>query len=409
MTRYSLDRSKIKVLLLEGIHDNAHAYFKEHGYSSIETHPVALEPSVLATKLADVHILGIRSRSDITAELIACARKLITIGCFSIGTNQVDLDTARINGIPVFNAPYSNTRSVAELVIAEIIMLMRGVPFKNALAHKGKWHKSAKGSYEVRNKTLGIIGYGHIGTQVSILAEGLGMRVYFFDIVKKLAIGNAVECQSLDEVLKTADVLTIHVPSTDLTRNMIGDAQLKKMKKGACLINAARGDVVDYKALAHYLENGHIAGAAADVFPEEPASETDPFITELQKFENVILTPHIGGSTLEAQANIALEVSHKMVKYSNTGSTLGATNFPQIDLQPNETKQRFLHIHKNIPGIMQQLNNVFASRKINIAAQYLQTDTAIGYVIIDSESELEQDFLDELRKIPGTIKTRMLY
>lgn len=409
MPKYSLDRSKIKVLLLEGIHENAEKLFKEHGYSNVESLKVALDNDDLIKKIQDVHILGIRSRTLVTEEVLRHAKKLLTIGCFSIGTNQVKLEAARLQGIPVFNAPYSNTRSVAELIIAEIIMLMRGVPMKNALAHKGKWFKSARGSYEVRGKVLGIIGYGHIGSQVSILAEALGMQVYYYDIVKKLSLGNARECNSLDELLAIADVITLHVPSTQLTRNMISERQIAKIKKGACLINAARGDVVDYKAMAKALENGHISAAAIDVFPEEPASEEDPFVNELQNFDNVILTPHIGGSTLEAQANIGLEVSHKMIKYSNTGSTLSAVNFPEIDLLPNEKKQRFLHIHRNVPGVMQHINHLFSSKNINISSQYLQTDPDIGYVIVDTDSELPQEFLEELKSIPDTIKARMLY
>jgi D-3-phosphoglycerate dehydrogenase / 2-oxoglutarate reductase len=409
MPKFSLNKDKIKVLLLEGIHENARDYFIQSGYTQVEEFSKALDDKELIEKIKDTHIIGIRSRTELREHILKEATKLITIGCFSIGTNQVDLKCARMSGIPVFNAPYSNTRSVAELVIAECIMLMRDIPRKNMLAHQGKWHKSASDSYEVRGKKLGIIGYGHIGSQVSILAEALGMQVFFYDIVKKLALGNAKECQTLDELLEQSDILTMHVPSTSQTKNMFSDKQFEKMKKGSYFINAARGEVVDLKALVKYLSNKHIAGAAIDVFPKEPASNNEPFVNELQTFDNVILTPHIGGSTLEAQANIALEVAQKMVKYSDTGSTLGAKNFVNIDLRPNDGVQRFLHIHKNIPGVMQEINKVFSTKGINVAAQYLQTDSEVGYVIIDSESQVEQSFIDELRNINGTIKVRMLY
>jgi D-3-phosphoglycerate dehydrogenase len=312
-------------------------------------------------------------------------------------------------GIPVFNAPFSNTRSVAELVIAECIMLMRGIPEKNALAHNRIWMKSASNSVEVRGKTLGIIGYGHIGSQVSILAENLGMNIFYYDIERKLSIGNAKPMASLNELLKISDTITIHVPSTQLTRNMISKDQIAIMKKGACLINASRGDVVDYEAVAEALKSKHLAGVAADVFPNEPASNDEPFVTELQDFDNVILTPHIGGNTLEAQANIGLEVAEKLVKYSDTGSTIGAVNFVEISLQPNDSKQRFLHIHENVPGVLREVNNFFSSRGINISAEYLQTDPDIGYVIIETDSELDYSVLKELRNIPHTIRARILY
>jgi D-3-phosphoglycerate dehydrogenase / 2-oxoglutarate reductase len=312
-------------------------------------------------------------------------------------------------GIPVFNAPFSNTRSVAELVIAECIMLMRGIPEKNALAHNRIWMKSSNNSVEVRGKTLGIIGYGHIGSQVSVLAENIGMNIIYYDIEKKLSMGNAKPVSSLSQLLKVSDCVTIHVPSTELTRNMISAEQLAIMKKGACLINASRGDVVDYKAIAQSLRKSHLAGAAADVFPIEPSSSEEPFLNELQEFNNTILTPHIGGSTLEAQANIGFEVAEKLVKYSDTGSTIGAVNFVEISLQPNGSKQRFLHIHKNVPGVLREINNVFSSRNINISAEFLQTDSEIGYVIIETESELNTSVLKELRDIPHTIRTRIIY
>ncbi len=409
MKKYSLDKSKIKVLLLEGIHENAREHFLANGYSDIECLNEALPDDELITRLQHAHIIGIRSRQKLTAGILRKAPKLIAIGCFSIGTNQVDLMAAKMMGIPVFNAPFSNTRSVAELVIAECIMLMRGIPEKNALAHERKWMKSARNSVEVRGKTLGIIGYGHIGSQVSILAENLGMNIVYYDIEKKLSLGNARPMADLHELLKVSDTVTIHVPSTELTRNMISKDQVAVMKKGACLINASRGDVVDYKAVAEALKANHLCGAAADVFPVEPASNEDPFETELQGFRNVILTPHIGGSTQEAQSNIATEVAEKLVRFSDTGSTIGAVNFVEVSLQANVSKQRFLHIHENVPGVLRAINNFFTSRGINISAEHLQTDPEIGYVIIETESELDISVLQELKKIPHTIRARLVY
>jgi D-3-phosphoglycerate dehydrogenase / 2-oxoglutarate reductase len=407
--KFSLDKSKIKVLMLEGVHENAVKHFMEHGYSNIECLKEALSGSELEEKLLDTHIVGIRSRTELRKLTLSKAPKLFAIGCFSIGTNQVDIQDAKMQGIPVFNAPFSNTRSVAEMVIAECIMLMRGIPERNALAHNRIWMKSLNNSVEVRGKTLGIIGYGHIGSQVSILAEAFGMNIYYFDIEKKLSLGNAKPVRSLIELLKVADTVTIHVPSTELTRNMISSDEISMMKQGSCLINASRGDVVDYKAVAEALRTKHLAGAAADVFPEEPASNDEPFVTGLQEFNNVILTPHIGGSTVEAQANIGMEVAEKLVKYSDTGSTIGAVNFVEIALQPNNVAQRFLHIHKNVPGVLRELNSFFASRSINISAEYLQTDPDIGYVIMETESEFNASVLNDLKKIPNTIRARILH
>ena len=409
MTKQSLDKKKIKVLLLEGIHENAADFFQKSGYTNVTSLPKALDKTQLKEAISDTHIIGIRSRTNLTSDILPYAKKLISIGCFSIGTNQVDTKCARLQGIPVFNAPFSNTRSVAELVIAESIMLIRGIPEKNICAHKGKWMKTASGAYEIRKKKLGIIGYGHIGMQVSVLAEAMGMEIYYYDIEKKLSLGNAKACNTLNEVLEIADIVTLHVPSTPLTHHMISDDTLKQLKQGACVINASRGDVVDYNALCKHLQSGHISGAAVDVFPEEPASSNNEFKSDLQKFDNVILTPHIGGSTQEAQANIGLEVTEKLVKYSDTGSTLTATNFPGINLSPNKAAQRFLHIHKNQPGVLREVNYIFTSRGINIAAEHLQTDNDIGYVIIDTDSELDKTVMEELSKVPHTIKTRMLY
>jgi D-3-phosphoglycerate dehydrogenase / 2-oxoglutarate reductase len=407
--KHSLEKNQIRILLLEGIHASAVATFKDAGYTNIEFLKTALDEQELMEKIRNVHIIGIRSRTYLTADVLSKAKKLFSIGCFSIGTNQVDKNAAKMQGIPVFNAPFSNTRSVAELVIAEAIILMREVPMKNFAAHKGIWIKSASQSYEVRGKNIGIVGYGHIGSQVSILAEAMGMNVYYYDIEKKLSLGKAVSCSSLTELLKISDILTLHVPETEMTRNMISTPQLALMKKGSLLLNASRGSVVDYQALAEALRNNQLSGAAVDVFPEEPASNSEPFRSVLQEFDNVILTPHIGGSTLEAQENIGYEVTEKLIRYSDNGSSIGAVNFPQIALQSNNHKQRFLHIHRNMPGILKDINYVFTNKKINISAEFLQTDGEIGYVIIDTESDLRPDIIGELRKIPHTIRARMLY
>ena len=407
--KFSFNKKDIKVLLLEGIHQSAVNYFSESGYTNIEYFKTALDQKELEEKIKDVHIIGIRSRTQLTKEVLLKAKKLFAVGCYSIGTNQVDLQAAKKHGIPVFNAPFSNTRSVAELVIAEIIMLLREVPAKSAAAHRGEWLKLASNSFEVRGKTLGIIGYGHIGSQVSILAEAMGMDVYYYDIEKKLSLGKATACSSLADLLKLSDVISLHVPETELTLNMISFAELDSMKKGSILINLSRGTVVDYIAVAKALREGHLSGVAADVFPVEPASSAERFSTALQEFDNVILTPHIGGNTLEAQENIGMEVAEKLVRYSDNGSTIGAVNFPQIALQPNVNKQRFLHIHKNMPGLLKDINNVFTARSINISSQFLQTDPEIGYVIIDTESQTDETILKDLKKIPHTIRARMLY
>jgi len=409
MRNLSLDKSKIKVLLLEGIHKNAEKYFLDNGYSDVECMKESLSGKELEKKLQNTHIIGIRSRTELRGDLLSKTPKLFSIGCFSIGTNQVDVRDAKLLGIPVFNAPFSNTRSVAELVIAECIMLMRGIPEKNFLAHRKIWMKSLNNSVEVRGKTLGIIGYGHIGSQVSILAESLGMHIIYFDIERKLSLGNSKPTADLNELLKASDTVTIHVPSTELTRNMISKDQVATMKNGACLINASRGDVVDYNAVAEGLRSKQLAGVAADVFPEEPSSNDEPFVNDLQDFDNVILTPHIAGSTMEAQANIGLEVAEKMVRYSDTGSTIGAVNFVEIALQTSSAKQRFLHIHKNVPGVLREINSYFSSRGINISAEYLQTDPDIGYVIMETDSELEPSVLQDLKNIPSTIRVRILY
>jgi len=407
--KYSFNKQDIRVLLLEGIHQSAVKYFNDLGYTNVEYFKGALDDSELEEKIKDVHIIGIRSRTNLTEKVLLKAKKLFAIGCFSIGTNQVDLQAARHLGIPVFNAPFSNTRSVAELVIAEIIVLMREVPAKSAAAHRGDWLKLSSNSFEVRDKNIGIIGYGHIGSQVSILAEALGMNVFYYDIEKKLSLGKATACSSMDDLLKIADVVTLHVPETDFTRNMISKAELDQMKKGSILVNASRGTVVDYNSVAEALRDQHLAGVAADVFPVEPVSASEKFYSVLQGFDNAILTPHIGGNTLEAQENIGMEVAEKLVRYSDNGSTIGAVNFPQISLQPNLDKQRYLHIHQNMPGLLKEINNVFTGKDINIVSQFLQTDPEIGYVIIDTDNQVVQNILTELKAIPHTIRARMLY
>lgn len=407
--QFSLNKNQIRIILLEGIHPSAVESFRQAGYTNVESLRSAPDSDTLHQMVKDAHIIGIRSRTQLTQEVLKKAGKLFAVGCFSIGTNQVDTQSAKMKGIPVFNAPFSNTRSVAELVIAECIMLMREVPMKNAAAHRGEWLKAASHSYEVRDKNIGIVGYGHIGSQVSILAEALGMNVYYYDIERKLSLGKAVACGSLGELLEVSDVVTLHVPETPLTCNMISSAEVNAMKRGALLINASRGSVVDYGAVAEALRSRHLAGAAADVFPEEPASNNEPFRSVLQEFDNVILTPHIGGSTREAQEKIGMEVAEKLIRYSDNGSTIGAVNFPQISLQPNEKKQRFLHIHANRPGLLNEVNGIFTGKGINIASAYLQTDADIGYVIIDTESDLGSGILHELKKIPHTIRARMLY
>lgn len=406
----SLAKEKIRILLLEGLHPNALQLFNDNQYSNVEYFKNSLDENDLIEKIKDVHLLGIRSKTSISSKILEHANKLIAIGCYSIGTNNVDLLSAKLHGIPVFNAPFSNTRSVAELVISECIFLIRGIPEKNFAAHNGVWLKDASNSYEVRGKNLGIVGYGHIGSQVSILAESLGMNVFYYDIEKKLNLGNARSCSSLNELLSLSDVVTLHVPETNLTKNMIGINELHLMKKGAFLINASRGSVIIVEDLTKAIEEKHLAGAAIDVFPEEPISTKDTFKNALQKFNNVILTPHIGGSTLEAQANIALEVSEKLVKYCDVGTTIGATNFVEVSLVPNIDKQRYLHIHKNQPGVLNEITKVFTSRKLNIASQYLQTDAHIGYVIVDiDEKTRSSEIMKELKAIPETIKARILF
>jgi D-3-phosphoglycerate dehydrogenase len=407
----SYPRQDIKVLLLEGVSASAVDTFHRAGYSQVELHAKSLPEDELKARIGEAHIIGIRSRTQLTAEVLAQAKRLIAVGCFCIGTNQVDLGAARLAGVPVFNAPYSNTRSVAELVIAEAIMLLRGIPQKNAQCHRGGWAKSASGSYETRDKVLGIVGYGHIGTQVGVLAESLGMRVIFHDIETKLALGNARAVSSLDELLERSDVVTLHVPETPATRLMIRAEQLAKMHAGAMLINASRGSVVDIEALAAALREGKLAGAAVDVFPVEPKGNDDAFVSPLVGMDNVILTPHIGGSTLEAQDNIGIEVASKLVRYSDNGSTLSAVNFPEVTLPEHPHSRRLLHIHRNVPGTLSRINELFSAGNLNIDAQFLQTDSEVGYVVIDvSADEAQANALKaQMAAIPGTLRSRVLY
>ncbi|HNC03517.1 MAG TPA: phosphoglycerate dehydrogenase, partial [Agitococcus sp.] len=381
MSQLSLDKAKIRFLLLEGVHKNALDVLSNNGYTNIEYLRGALDEDALIEKIKDVHFLGIRSRTNVTEKVLAAANKLISIGCFCIGTNQVNLKAAMEKGIPVFNAPYSNTRSVAELVLGETILLLRGIPEKNALVHRGGWSKSAEGSFEARGKVLGIVGYGSIGTQLSVLAESLGMQVIYFDVVTKLPLGNARQVGSMSELLAQADVVSLHVPELASTKNMMGAEQFAQMKKGSIFINAARGTCVVIDDLAAALESGHIAGAAIDVFPKEPKANDEEFLSPLRKFDNVILTPHIGGSTLEAQANIGLEVAEKFARYSDTGTTLSAVNFPEVAIPLQAGKHRLLHIHNNVPGVLSAINRVFAENNINISAQSLMTNEAIGYLV----------------------------
>ncbi|UIP28397.1 phosphoglycerate dehydrogenase [Photobacterium sp. TLY01] len=409
MAKVSLDKDKIKVLLLEGVHPSALEVLKQAGYENIEYHKGSLAGDELLEAIKDAHFVGIRSRTQLTAEVFDAAKKLIAVGCFCIGTNQVDLNEANRRGIPVFNAPFSNTRSVAELVLGEILLLLRGIPEKNAKAHRGEWQKTADSSYEARGKKLGIIGYGHIGTQLSILAENLGMDVYFYDIENKLTLGNATQVDSLSELLNKSDVISLHVPETLDTQNLMGAEEFARMKPGSIFINAARGTVVDIDALCSALESKHLAGAAIDVFPVEPKTNKDLFESPLTRFDNVILTPHIGGSTQEAQQNIGIEVAGKIVKYSDNGSTVSAVGFPEVSLPEHRGCSRLLHIHENRPGILNQITTIFASEGINIAAQYLQTSPELGYVVIDVETERSEEALNKLKAIDGTIRARILH
>lgn len=413
MVVQTLTKDENKFLLLEGVHPSAIDVLKSAGFTNIEYQKSALSSEELKQALKDVRFIGIRSRTQLTKEIIDSAPKLAGIGCFCIGTNQVDLDAATVKGIPVFNAPFSNTRSVAELVLAEAILLLRRVPEANAKAHQGKWNKIATGSHEARGKNLGIIGYGHIGSQLSILAESLGMNVYFYDIETKLPLGNAKQISTIEELLAISDIVSMHVPENATTIKMISDKEIDAMKSGAILINASRGKVIDLDALTKALNTNKLSGAAIDVFPTEPASNSDPFESPLCQFDNVIITPHIGGSTSEAQENIGIEVATKLAKYSDTGATLSAVNFPEASLPiPAKGSSRFINIHHNQPGVLTAINTLFAEQGLNISAQYLQTDAKIGYVVIDIdrvEQSKAEELLAKLKCVSGTIRARLLF
>ena len=405
----SLDKSKIKFLLLEGIHESALRTLKSHGYENIEAVKGSISEQELLKKVKDIHFIGIRSRTQLTDVVFSAAEKLLAVGCFCIGTNQVNLDAALTKGVPVFNAPYSNTRSVAEIVIAQAILLLRRVPEKNLLAHQGIWQKSAAGSFEARGKKLGIVGYGSIGSQLSVLAESMGMKVFLHDSVTKLPLGNANQVDSLEALMRECDVLSLHVPENPETRNMIGADELRWMKPESVVINASRGSVVDLDALAVALRENRIAGAAIDVFPHEPASNQDEFTSPLRGIPNCILTPHVGGSTMEAQENIGIEVSEKLIKYSDNGSSFNSVNFPEVTLPAYSGKHRLLHIHQNRPGVLSEINIVFAKNGININSQYLQTNNEVGYVVMDVDAEHSKEALNRLNEIDGTIRCRVLF
>ena len=409
MVTISLEKSKIKFLLLEGVHQSAVDTLTESGYSNVEYHKTALNEDELVERVKNVHFIGIRSRTQLTRRVFEAANKLVAVGCFCIGTNQVDLVAAQEHGVVVFNAPYSNTRSVAELVLAEAILLLRGIPEKNAVAHRGGWLKNAVGSYETRGKVLGVIGYGSIGSQVSVLAEGLGMKVRFYDVVTKLPLGNAAQVRDLDELLAMSDVVTLHVPESASTKDMFGAKEIAAMKEGSILINAARGTVVDIDALAAALHAKRLLGAAIDVFPVEPKNNNEEFVSPLRGIDNVILTPHIGGSTQEAQENIGVEVAEKLITYSDNGTTTSSVNFPEVALPSNPEAHRLLHVHKNIPGVLTEINRIFSENEINICGQYLQTNDKVGYVVTEVGTDYSDAALQQLKNITGTIRCRVLH
>jgi len=405
----SYPKEKINILFLENISEKAIQQFKQNGYTNVKKMSGALSEEELIKAVKDVHLLGIRSKTMITPKVLEAAKKLQAIGCFCIGVNQVNLSAATKAGIAVFNAPYSNTRSVAELVIGTAVMLIRRIPDKNKAAHEGIWMKEAKGSFELRGKTIGLIGYGNIGSQVSVLAEGLGMKVLFYDTETKLPLGNATAAKNMKEVLQQADIVSLHVPETSQTKNLINKAAIKQMKQGAILINYARGEVVDLKALANALQEEQLGGAAIDVFPWEPEKNGDRFETPLQGLKNVLLTPHIGGSTEEAQQNIGEDVSIKLFQYLERGITNGSHTVPAIALPPIEGAHRILHTHHNVPGVLSAINTALSKNNINIVGQYLKTNDSIGYVVLDVDKKLSKQALELLREVKHTIKVRMLY
>jgi D-3-phosphoglycerate dehydrogenase / 2-oxoglutarate reductase len=405
----SYPKEKINILFLENISESAAAQFTDSGYASVKRLTGAVSEADLIKEIKNVHILGIRSKTNVTSAVLQAATKLQAIGCFCIGVNQVDLEAASANGVAVFNAPYSNTRSVAELVIGASIMLIRKIVDKNKAAHEGKWMKEASGSYELRGKTLGIIGYGNIGSQVSVLAEGLGMKVIFYDSETKLPLGNANDCKTLKDLLQKSDIVTLHVPEIKSTQNLINKTTLAQCKKGAIVINYARGTVVDLPALRKAILDGHIGGAAIDVFPVEPEKNGDAFDSPMQDLPNVILTPHIGGSTLEAQNNIGVDVSSKLFNYLEKGISTGSHSIPALALPPQEGAHRILHIHNNVPGVLSEINTLLSKNKINILGQYLKTTEAIGYVVLDLDKSLSKNAMELLKGVKGTRKVRVLY
>ena len=409
MKQQSLQKSKIKFLLLEGVHQSAVDALAKAGYTNVVTYPKALPTEDLKQEIKDAHFVGIRSRTQLSEDVLDAAERLVAIGCFCIGTNQVDLEAAARQGVPVFNAPFSNTRSVAELVMAEVILLLRGVPQRSAAAHRGEWQKSATGSFECRGKTLGIIGYGNIGMQLGVIAESLGMKVVYFDVESKLPLGNAQPKATLRALLEESHVVSLHVPQHASTELLIGRQEISAMRSGAMLINASRGNVVDLDALAEALNGNHIGGAAIDVFPVEPRSNNDEFQSPLRGIDQCILTPHIGGSTQEAQENIGVEVAEKLTRYSDNGTTTSAVNFPEVALPEHEGKHRLLHVHQNIPGIMSAINQVFSNSSVNVSGQYLQTMGDTGYVVIDIESDYSKTLINQLSAIGGTLRTRVLF
>ncbi|USD21246.1 phosphoglycerate dehydrogenase [Microbulbifer variabilis] len=407
--RKSLQKDKIRILLLEGVHQSAIDLLASRGYTNVEFLKTSLPEDRLIEKITDAHFIGIRSRTQLTRKVLENAPKLVAVGCFCIGTNQVDLQAATELGVAVFNAPYSNTRSVAELIIAETIFMLRGIPEKNAVCHRGGWLKSAVGSFEARGKTLGIIGYGAIGSQVSVMAEAIGMRVKFYDVITKLPLGNASQVGSLQELLRESDVVSLHVPELPSTKMMMGAEEIAQMKPGAILLNASRGTVVNIEALAEALNSKHLAGAAIDVFPVEPRGNDDEFLSPLRGIDNALLTPHVGGSTMEAQENIGTEVAEKLAHYSDNGTTTSSVNFPEVALPGHAGTHRLLHIHKNVPGVLSAINQVFSDNAINISAQYLQTNETVGYVVIDVDAAYSDLALEKLKNIPGTLRCRVLF
>lgn len=405
----SFPKNKIKILLLEGVHPSAVNYFTSAGYENIEQHGKTFSEEELSEKIKDVHILGIRSKTKLTQKVFANADKLIAAGCFCIGTNQVDMNSATEKGIAVFNSPFSNTRSVAELVIAETIMLLRRIGDMNTNTHLGKWSKSSSNSFEARGKTLGIVGYGHIGSQVSVLAEGLGFSVLFYDVEPKLSHGNARQAKNLDELYSKSDVITLHAPGGKSTANMINAVSLSKMKKGVLLINLSRGDLMDTDAVKVALETKQLGGLGLDVYLNEPKTNSEPFSSPFQNMPNVVLTPHIGGSTVEAQENIGIEVAEKLISFLDTGSSVSSLSIPSLSLPVQEDAHRLLHIHENIPGVLSEINGLLSEMNVNILGQYLKTNPKIGYVVLDIDKKTSTQVIDELKKVKNTIRVRSLY